>query len=145
MDYLSRFAPINFAMDLWWHELCHYHFTGGTGLTGRDGTPEAVQGFIWIKKLLGLVSCFRQNFLWHYPTSTVQSRAIAGWQMERFLFFVLPGSSGACKTAWIEILQHSAGCPHRPCKFLLNLFHAFAWRCINSTIVSQLRAVIYVS
>ena len=90
--------------------------TGGTGLTGRDGTPEAVQ-VLFDKEITGFGELFRQISYDIIRTSTVQSRAIAGVANGTFIF-CLPGSSGACKTGWDDILQHQLDVRHRPCNFV---------------------------
>lgn len=90
--------------------------TGGTGLTGRDGTPEAVQ-VLFDKEVSGFGELFRQISYEHVRTSTVQSRAIAGVANGTFIF-CLPGSSGACKTGWDDILMHQLDIRHKPCNFV---------------------------
>lgn len=90
--------------------------TGGTGLTGRDGTPEAVQ-VLFDKEIVGFGELFRQISYDIIRTSTVQSRAIAGVANGTFIF-CLPGSSGACKTGWDDILQFQLDVRHRPCNFV---------------------------
>jgi molybdenum cofactor biosynthesis protein B len=90
--------------------------TGGTGLTGRDGTPEALQ-VLFDKHIDGFGEVFRQRSYELIKTSTIQSRAIAGVANGTFIF-ALPGSSGACKTAWDEILKDQLDARHRPCNFV---------------------------
>jgi molybdenum cofactor biosynthesis protein B len=90
--------------------------TGGTGLTGRDGTPEAVK-VLFDKEIEGFGELFRQLSYDVIRTSTVQSRAIAGVANGTFIF-CLPGSSGACKTGWDEILKDQLDVRHRPCNFV---------------------------
>jgi len=90
--------------------------TGGTGLTGRDGTPEAVK-VLFDKEIEGFGELFRQLSYNVIRTSTVQSRAIAGVANGTFIF-CLPGSSGACKTGWDEILKDQLDARHRPCNFV---------------------------
>ncbi|MFT7235912.1 MAG: molybdenum cofactor biosynthesis protein B [Methylophagaceae bacterium] len=90
--------------------------TGGTGLTGRDGTPEAVK-VLFDKEIEGFGELFRQLSYDVIRTSTVQSRAIAGVANGTFIF-CLPGSSGACKTGWDEILKDQLDARHRPCNFV---------------------------
>ena len=90
--------------------------TGGTGLTGRDGTPEAVK-VLFDKEILGFGELFRQQSFKDIKTSTIQSRALAGVANGTFIF-CLPGSSGACKTAWDDILKQQLDARHRPCNFL---------------------------
>lgn len=90
--------------------------TGGTGLTGRDGTPEAVK-ILFDKAIDGFGELFRQISYGIIKTSTIQSRAIAGVANGTFIF-CLPGSSGACKTAWDEILLAQLDARHKPCNFV---------------------------
>jgi len=90
--------------------------TGGTGLTGRDGTPEAVK-VLFDKEIEGFGELFRQISFTDIKTSTIQSRAVAGVANATFIFS-LPGSSGACKTAWDEILKDQLDIRHRPCNFV---------------------------
>ena len=90
--------------------------TGGTGLTGRDGTPEAAK-VLFDKEIEGFGELFRQLSYDVIKTSTVQSRAVAGVANGTFIF-CLPGSSGACKTGWDEILQDQLDARHRPCNFV---------------------------
>lgn len=90
--------------------------TGGTGLTGRDGTPEAVR-VLFDKEIEGFGELFRQLSYDVIRTSTVQSRAIAGVANGTFIF-CLPGSSGACKTGWDDILKDQLDARHRPCNFV---------------------------
>ena len=90
--------------------------TGGTGLTGRDGTPEAVKVLL-DKEIEGFGELFRQISYQDIRTSTIQSRAIGGVANGTFIF-CLPGSSGACKTAWDDILKEQLDSRHRPCNFV---------------------------
>ena len=78
--------------------------TGGTGVTGRDGTPEAVEVLL-DKKIDGFGEIFRYLSYKKIKTSTVQSRALAGVANSTYIF-CLPGSPGACKDAWTDIIQH---------------------------------------
>ena len=78
--------------------------TGGTGVTGRDGTPEAVE-VLFDKKIDGFGEIFRYISYKKIKTSTIQSRALAGVANSTYIF-CLPGSPGACKDAWLEIIQH---------------------------------------
>ena len=89
--------------------------TGGTGVTGRDGTPEAIQPLL-DKTLDGFGETFRMISYQQIRTSTVQSRAIAGVANGTYLFCV-PGSSGACATAWDELLEAQLDSRTRPCNF----------------------------
>jgi len=89
--------------------------TGGTGVTGRDGTPEAVTPLL-DKVLDGFGETFRMISYQQIRTSTVQSRAIAGVANGTYIFCV-PGSSGACATAWDELLEPQLDIRTRPCNF----------------------------
>jgi molybdopterin adenylyltransferase len=89
--------------------------TGGTGITGRDSTPEAVAP-LFDKAIEGFGELFRQVSFEEIGTSTVQSRAVAGLANGTFLF-CLPGSSGACRTAWDRILLPQLDHRTRPCNF----------------------------
>jgi len=90
--------------------------TGGTGLTGRDGTPEAVAPLL-DKCIEGFGETFRAVSLAEIGTSTIQSRAIAGVANGTYIFCV-PGSSGACATAWDEIIRHQLDYRTRPCNLV---------------------------
>ncbi|PWV62297.1 molybdenum cofactor biosynthesis protein B [Plasticicumulans acidivorans] len=90
--------------------------TGGTGVTGRDGTPEAIKPLL-DKEIEGFGELFRMLSWEEIRTSTVQSRALGGVANGTYLF-VLPGSSGACRTAWDRILQEQLDYRHRPCNFV---------------------------
>jgi molybdenum cofactor biosynthesis protein B len=89
--------------------------TGGTGLTGRDSTPEAVAALL-DKPIDGFGELFRQLSYRDIGASTVQSRAVAGLA-NGTLIFCLPGSTGACRTAWDEILGSQLDSRTRPCNF----------------------------
>jgi molybdopterin adenylyltransferase len=89
--------------------------TGGTGVTGRDGTPEAIQPLL-DKMLDGFGETFRMISYQQIRTSTVQSRAIAGVANGTYIFCI-PGSSGACATAWDELLEPQLDARTRPCNF----------------------------
>ncbi len=90
--------------------------TGGTGLTGRDVTPEAFAR-VWEKEIPGFGELFRWISFQKIRTSTIQSRATAGIAGGTYLFAV-PGSTGACKDAWDDILVHQFDARHRPCNFV---------------------------
>jgi molybdopterin adenylyltransferase len=90
--------------------------TGGTGFTGRDVTPEAVEPLLE-KKMDGFSAVFHQISLAKIGTSTIQSRALAGSAKSTFIF-CLPGSPGACRDAWDEILVNQLDLRHRPCNFV---------------------------
>jgi len=87
--------------------------TGGTGVTGRDGTPEAVQ--VLLDKVLdGFGEVFRTISLEEIGTSTIQSRALAGVANGTYLF-CLPGSSSACRTGWDKLIKDQLDYRTRPC------------------------------
>lgn len=90
--------------------------TGGTGLTGRDGTPEAVTP-LFDKTLDGFGEVFRSISYQEISTSTLQSRAVAGVANATFIF-CLPGSSGACRTAWDRLIQGQLDFRTRPCNLV---------------------------
>lgn len=90
--------------------------TGGTGVTGRDGTPEAVLPLL-DKVLDGFGEIFRMLSYQDIKTSTIQSRAIAGVANGTYLF-CLPGSSGACRTAWDNLIKDQLDIRTRPCNLV---------------------------
>lgn len=90
--------------------------TGGTGITGRDATPEAVTPLLDVV-VDGFGELFRQLSFEEIGSSTIQSRALAG-VANGTLLFVLPGSSGACRTAWDGILQAQLDLRTKPCNFV---------------------------
>ena len=90
--------------------------TGGTGLTGRDTTPEAVIE-IANKIIEGFGELFRQVSYSKIGTSAIQSRALAALINTTYVF-CLPGSKGACKDGWDEILKYQLDIRHRPCNFV---------------------------
>ena len=90
--------------------------TGGTGFTGRDVTPEALEP-IFEKRMDGFSEVFHRISYDKIGTSTIQSRATAGVAGTTFVF-VLPGSPGACKDAWDGILATQLDYRHRPCNFV---------------------------
>lgn len=90
--------------------------TGGTGVTGRDVTPEALDR-VCEKKIPGFGELFRWISFQKIGTSTIQSRADAGVANGTYLF-VVPGSTGACKDAWDEILVHQLDNRFTPCNFV---------------------------
>ena len=90
--------------------------TGGTGVTGRDGTPEAVS-VLFDKTLDGFGEVFRFLSLEEIGTSTLQSRAIAGVANGTYIF-CLPGSSGACRTAWDKLIRAQLDFRTRPCNLV---------------------------
>ncbi len=90
--------------------------TGGTGLTGRDVTPEAFAR-VWDKEIAGFGELFRWLSYAKIGTSTIQSRACAGVARGTYLF-ALPGSTGAVKDGWDGILATQLDIRHRPCNFV---------------------------
>ena len=86
--------------------------TGGTGVTGRDGTPEAIKPLL-DKEITGFGEIFRLISYQEIKTSTIQSRAVAGVANGTYIF-CLPGSSGACQTGW-QIIQDQLDSRYRPC------------------------------
>lgn len=90
--------------------------TGGTGVTGRDGTPEAVS-VLFDKTLDGFGEVFRFLSLDEIGTSTLQSRAVAGVANGTYVF-CLPGSSSACKTAWDKLIRAQLDFRTRPCNLV---------------------------
>ena len=89
---------------------------GGTGLTGRDVTPEAF-GRVLEKRIDGFGELFRMLSYQKVGTSTIQSRAIGGVARGTYLF-ALPGSPGACKDGWDDILVWQLDSRHRPCNLV---------------------------
>ena len=90
--------------------------TGGTGVTGRDGTPEAVHPLL-DKEIEGFGEVFRALSYEDIKTSTLQSRALAGVANATYVF-CLPGSTGACKTAWDDIIAAQLDYRTRPCNLV---------------------------
>ena len=90
--------------------------TGGTGLTGRDTTPEAIKDLA-SKHIDGFGELFRQVSFNKIGTSAIQSRAVAALINTTYVF-CLPGSTGACKDGWDEILQYQLDIRHKPCNFV---------------------------
>ncbi|MAO56337.1 MAG: molybdenum cofactor biosynthesis protein B [Rhodospirillaceae bacterium] len=90
--------------------------TGGTGVTGRDVTPEALDA-VAEKIIPGFGEMFRWISYQKIKSSTIQSRAAAGVANGTYIF-VLPGSTGACKDGWDEILVHQLDIRHKPCNFV---------------------------
>jgi molybdenum cofactor biosynthesis protein B len=93
--------------------------TGGTGFTARDTTPEAMLP-LFEKEIEGFGELFRHVSYLEIGTSTVQSRALGG-MANGTAIFCMPGSTGACKTAWNSILQQQLDSTHRPCNFVVHL------------------------
>jgi molybdenum cofactor biosynthesis protein B len=90
--------------------------TGGTGVTGRDGTPEAIAPLL-DKQIPGFGEVFRMLSYQGIKTSTIQSRAIAGVANATYVF-CLPGSSGACRDAWDQIISAQLDYRTRPCNLV---------------------------
>ena len=96
--------------------------TGGTGFSGRDSTPEAVQP-LFDKQIEGFGEVFRALSLAEIGSSTIQSRALAGFANQTVVF-CMPGSTGACRTAWTGIIRDQLDASHKPCNFVGVLSHA---------------------
>ncbi len=90
--------------------------TGGTGVTGRDGTPEAVKPLL-DKELDGFGELFRMISYEEIKTSSLQSRAVAGVANGTYIF-CLPGSSGACRTGWDKLIEAQLDFRTRPCNLV---------------------------
>jgi len=90
--------------------------TGGTGVTGRDVTPEAFHS-VYEKEIAGFGELFRWLSYQKVGTSTIQSRATAGVAGGTYLF-ALPGSPGACRDGWEDIIKHQLDNRHRPCNLV---------------------------
>lgn len=90
--------------------------TGGTGFTSRDTTPEAVS-VLFDKQVEGFGELFRHVSYQEIGSSTIQSRALAGFANQTVIF-CMPGSTGACKTAWTKIIVEQLNSQHKPCNFM---------------------------
>ena len=90
--------------------------TGGTGFSGRDSTPEALSP-LFDKTIDGFGEVFRALSLEEIGSSTVQSRALAG-MANGTVIFCMPGSTGACRTAWEGVLKDQLDSEHQPCNFV---------------------------
>ncbi|MEH6580937.1 MAG: molybdenum cofactor biosynthesis protein B [Halioglobus sp.] len=90
--------------------------TGGTGFSGRDSTPEAVRP-LFDKEVDGFGEVFRTLSYQEIGSSTVQSRALAGFA-NGTVIFCMPGSTGACRTAWEGIIRDQLDSSYRPCNFV---------------------------
>lgn len=90
--------------------------TGGTGFSGRDSTPEAVRP-LFDKDIDGFGEVFRAISHQEIGSSTIQSRALAGFA-NNTVIFCMPGSTGACKTAWNGLIREQLDSTHRPCNFV---------------------------
>ncbi len=93
--------------------------TGGTGFTSRDSTPEAIRP-LFDKEVEGFGELFRAVSYEEIGTSTIQSRAIAGFA-NHTVIFAMPGSTGACRTGWTKIIRQQMDASHRPCNFMPHL------------------------
>lgn len=90
--------------------------TGGTGFSGRDSTPEAVRP-LFDKDIDGFGEVFRAISYEEIGSSTIQSRALAGFA-NNTVIFCMPGSTGACRTAWSGVIREQLDSTHRPCNFV---------------------------
>ena len=90
--------------------------TGGTGFSGRDSTPEAIAP-LFDKSIEGFGEVFRALSYDEIGSSTIQSRALAGFANQTVIFCV-PGSTGACRTAWDGLIRDQLDGSHRPCNFV---------------------------
>ena len=90
--------------------------TGGTGFSGRDSTPEAIAP-LFDKHIEGFGELFRAVSYEEIGSSTIQSRALAGLANNTVIFCV-PGSTGACLTAWNKIIKEQLDSRHKPCNFV---------------------------
>lgn len=95
--------------------------TGGTGFTGRDSTPEAIS-VLFDSHVEGFGELFRALSYQEIGTSSMQSRALAGYA-NHTLVFALPGSTGACRTGWDNLISEQLNAHHRPCNFASLLLH----------------------
>ena len=91
--------------------------SGGTGITGRDGTPEAIKVLL-DNEIEGIGELFRSISFDKIKTSSLQTRALAGVANSTFIF-VLPGSADACSTAWNDIIQHQLNSETKPCNLVM--------------------------
>ena len=90
--------------------------TGGTGFSGRDSTPEAVAP-LFDKDIDGFGELFRALSFDEIGSSTIQSRALAGFA-NNTVIFCMPGSTGACRTAWTGLIKEQLDSSHGPCNFV---------------------------
>jgi len=90
--------------------------TGGTGFSGRDSTPEALAP-LFDKVIEGFGESFRALSYEEIGSSTIQSRAVAGLA-NRTVIFCVPGSTGACRTAWTGLIRDQLDREHKPCNFV---------------------------
>jgi len=97
--------------------------TGGTGFTARDTTPDALLP-LFDQVIEGFGELFRHLSYAEIGTSTIQSRTVAG-VANRTVIFSMPGSTGACRTAWDSIIEQQLDSRHKPCNFVeMVTFHA---------------------
>ena len=111
--YLMRAKVANWIADPDIHVIIT---TGGTGMTPRDSTPEALAP-LFDKTIDGFGELFRQLSYAEIGSSTLQSRCLAGLS-NKTLIFCLPGSTGACRTGWNSILKEQLDSRHKPCNFV---------------------------
>ncbi len=90
--------------------------TGGTGFSARDVTPDAIEPLL-VQVIPGFGELFRQLSYAEIGTSTIQSRVLAGISNRTFIA-AIPGSTGACKTAWTKVLAEQLDSTHKPCNFV---------------------------
>ncbi len=90
--------------------------TGGTGFASRDVTPDAIEPLL-VQKIIGFGELFRQVSYAEIGSSTIQSRALAGIS-NNTMVVAMPGSTGACNTAWTKILSEQLDSTHKPCNFV---------------------------
>ena len=90
--------------------------TGGTGFSGRDSTPEAVRP-LFDKDIDGFGEVFRTLSYQEIGSSTIQSRALSGFANQTVIF-CMPGSTGACRTAWEGVIRDQLDSSYRPCNFV---------------------------
>ena len=112
--YAIRKVSSDFILD---KEIDAIILSGGTGITGSDGTPEAIEPLL-DKIIDGFGELFRLKSFEKIKTSSLQSRALAGVANKTFIF-VLPGSIDACKTAWNEIICHQLNSDTKPCNLVM--------------------------
>ena len=111
--YRMRAIVANWIVDPYIHVIIT---TGGTGMTQRDSTPEALVP-LFDKIIEGFGELFRQLSFDEIGSSTLQSRCVAGLA-NKTLIFCLPGSTGACRTGWNSILKEQLDNRHKPCNFV---------------------------
>ena len=112
--YEIRAAASNFILD---KNIDVIVTNGGTGITGSDGTPEAIKPLL-DKEIDGFGEIFRSLSYEKIKTSALQTRSLAGVANSTFIF-VLPGSTDACITAWEKIIQHQLNSNTKPCNLVM--------------------------